>query len=197
MIVTDSLCDILKESTETYENLAKLEYDKYDLMIRDDINRLDEIISKEQVFYLKMKGLEQRRQKATRNINMQDKTLKEIIESSSDEEEKYVFSQANEPLDEEGRFLNKRVIARSKSGDIDVVPSTEVDYMDVSPKQIVSVATAMIPFLENDDAKSIRYKFKRSSSGKILYGKHRLIYCLQADVSSFFRRNILLQKPIE
>ncbi|MBP1925764.1 hypothetical protein J2Z76_001625 [Sedimentibacter acidaminivorans] len=89
MGLTDSLCDILKESTETYENLVKLEYDKYDLMIRDDINRLDEIISKEQVFYLKIKGLEQRRQKATRNINMQDKTLKEIIESSSNEEEKY------------------------------------------------------------------------------------------------------------
>ena len=88
MGLTDSLCDILKESTETYESLVKLEYDKYDAMIRDDINRLDEIISKEQVFYLKMKGLEQRRQKATQNINMQDKTLKEIIESS-DIEEKY------------------------------------------------------------------------------------------------------------
>lgn len=71
---------------------------------------------------------------------------------TADVEERYVISQANEPLDAEGRFLNKRVIARSMKGDMDVVPSTEVDYMDVSPKQLVSIATAMIPFLENDDA---------------------------------------------
>jgi len=55
-------------------------------------------------------------------------------------------------LDEEGRFVNKRVIARGKEGAIDIYSSSEVDYMDVSPKQIVSIGTAMIPFLENDDA---------------------------------------------
>ncbi len=76
----------------------------------------------------------------------------EIDHLTADEEEKFIFCQANEPLDEEGRFINKRVIARIRGGDIDVVPSSEVDYMDVSPRQIVSVATAMIPFLENDDA---------------------------------------------
>ncbi|WP_432667322.1 DNA-directed RNA polymerase subunit beta [Wukongibacter baidiensis] len=71
---------------------------------------------------------------------------------TADEEERHIICQANEILDEEGRFVNKRVIARTIKGDMDVVPSTEVDYMDVSPKQLVSIATAMIPFLENDDA---------------------------------------------
>ncbi len=76
----------------------------------------------------------------------------EIEYLTADEEERHIICQANEILDEEGRFVNKRVIARTIKGDMDVVPSTEVDYMDVSPKQLVSIATAMIPFLENDDA---------------------------------------------
>ena len=67
-------------------------------------------------------------------------------------EDEFVIAQSNEPLDEEGRFVNQRVIARGKDGVIDIYPASEVDYMDVSPKQIVSVGTAMIPFLENDDA---------------------------------------------
>lgn len=71
---------------------------------------------------------------------------------TADEEDKFIIAQANEPLDEEGRFINRRVTARNKTGDIDVMPKEEIDYMDVSPKQMVSVATAMIPFLENDDA---------------------------------------------
>ncbi|QZY54635.1 DNA-directed RNA polymerase subunit beta [Crassaminicella profunda] len=71
---------------------------------------------------------------------------------TADEEDPVIVAQANEPLDEEGRFINRRVTARCKNGDIDVVPRDEVDYMDVTPKQMVSVATAMIPFLENDDA---------------------------------------------
>lgn len=71
---------------------------------------------------------------------------------TADEEDLFIIAQANEPLDEEERFVNKRVTVRTKFGAIDVVPYDEVDYMDVSPKQIVSVATAMIPFLENDDA---------------------------------------------
>ncbi len=86
MVQIDSLCNILKESAETYESFIKLEYDKYDTVIRDDIIRLDEIISAEQVFFLKMKGLEQKRQKITQNINMKDKTLKEIIELCDKEE---------------------------------------------------------------------------------------------------------------
>ncbi|MEW9124334.1 MAG: DNA-directed RNA polymerase subunit beta, partial [Thermotaleaceae bacterium] len=71
---------------------------------------------------------------------------------TADEEDKFIVAQANEPLDEEGRFVNRRVVSRTRNGVIDVVPIDEVDYMDVSPKQVVSVATAMIPFLENDDA---------------------------------------------
>lgn len=71
---------------------------------------------------------------------------------TADEEEMLVIAQANEPLDDDGRFINQRVTARCYGGEIDVVPKEEADYMDVSPKQVVSVATAMIPFLENDDA---------------------------------------------
>ena len=59
-----------------------------------------------------------------------------------------IVAQANEPLDEDGHFVNKRVTCRYKNGTIEVVPTDEVDYMDVSPKQVVSVATAMIPFLK-------------------------------------------------
>lgn len=70
---------------------------------------------------------------------------------TADEEDKYVIAQANAPLDEEGHFLEKRVNARH-GGEIQVVPASQVDYMDVSPKQMVSVATALIPFLEHDDA---------------------------------------------
>lgn len=70
---------------------------------------------------------------------------------TADEEDKYVVAQANEPLDEEGRFINKRVDARYGS-EIIVVPAERAEYMDVSPKQVVSVATALIPFLEHDDA---------------------------------------------
>ncbi|WP_026478248.1 DNA-directed RNA polymerase subunit beta [Alkaliphilus transvaalensis] len=71
---------------------------------------------------------------------------------TADEEDLFVVAQANEPLDEEGAFVNKRVTARTRFGGIDIIPREEADYMDVSPKQVVSVATAMIPFLENDDA---------------------------------------------
>ena len=75
----------------------------------------------------------------------------EIVYMTADEEDRYIIAQANEMLDEEGRFVNKRVTARHKDEIIEV-DSDRVDYMDVSPKQLVSVATAMIPFLENDDA---------------------------------------------
>jgi len=76
----------------------------------------------------------------------------EIHYLSADEEEQLVIAQANEPLDENGRFVNIRVAARRAGGEIDLALREEIDYMDVSPKQVVSVATAMIPFLENDDA---------------------------------------------
>src|SRR5690554_143631 len=77
----------------------------------------------------------------------------EIVYLSADEEGHYTIAQANEPLDEEGRFKDKRVEVRTGiKRDVIVVPPNEIDFMDISPKQIVSVATAMIPFLENDDA---------------------------------------------
>lgn len=74
-----------------------------------------------------------------------------VIYFTADEEDNYVVAQANQPLDEEGRFMDKRIVARAKK-EIVVASPSDVDLMDVSPKQLVSVATAMIPFLENDDA---------------------------------------------
>ncbi len=76
----------------------------------------------------------------------------EIRYLSADEEERMIIAQANEPLDSKGHFVNMRVASRGAGGEIDLIPREEIDYMDVSPKQVVSVATAMIPFLENDDA---------------------------------------------
>ena len=75
----------------------------------------------------------------------------EIVYLTADEEDEYVIAQGNEPLDEEGRFIDHRVMARVGE-DIYEVDKESVDFMDVSPKQVVSVAAAMIPFLENDDA---------------------------------------------
>ncbi len=74
----------------------------------------------------------------------------EIVYMTADEEDNFVIAQANEPLDENGRFKNKRVTARHRAEIIEV-DASEADFMDVSPKMVVSVATSMIPFLENDD----------------------------------------------
>ncbi|MDX1691847.1 MAG: DNA-directed RNA polymerase subunit beta [Acidimicrobiia bacterium] len=68
------------------------------------------------------------------------------------EEERYVIAQANAPVNEDGSFAAERVLVRRSGGDVDYVAADEVDYMDVSPKQVVSVATSLIPFLEHDDA---------------------------------------------
>jgi len=76
----------------------------------------------------------------------------EIEYLAADEEEPYIVAQANEPLDKKGRFVNAMVMARGELGEINLYPRDQVDYMDVSPRQVVSIATAMIPFLENDDA---------------------------------------------
>ncbi|TDZ92544.1 DNA-directed RNA polymerase subunit beta [Mycobacteroides salmoniphilum] len=76
----------------------------------------------------------------------------EIRYLTADEEDRHVVAQANSPTDEKGRFTEERVLVRRKGGEVEFVPSTNVDYMDVSPRQMVSVATAMIPFLEHDDA---------------------------------------------
>mgnify|MGYP001027785444 CR=1 FL=1 len=75
----------------------------------------------------------------------------ETVYMTADVEDRYVVAQANEPLDENNRFVKKNVTARYKDKIMEV-ESKNIDFMDVSPKQIVSVATAMIPFLENDDA---------------------------------------------
>jgi len=71
---------------------------------------------------------------------------------TADEEDRYVIAQANAKLDEKGHFAEERVLVRKRHGDVDSVPPNDVDYMDVSPRQMVSVATALIPFLEHDDA---------------------------------------------
>ena len=79
------------------------------------------------------------------------KVLDEVRYMTADEEDEFIVAQANEPLDENGMFKNKRVMARYRD-EYHEMDKMRVDYMDVSPKMVVSVATAMIPFLENDDA---------------------------------------------
>lgn len=76
----------------------------------------------------------------------------EIVYLTADGEDRHVVAQANSPIDADGRFVEPRVLVRREAGEVEYVPSSEVDYMDVSPRQMVSVATAMIPFLEHDDA---------------------------------------------
>ena len=75
----------------------------------------------------------------------------EVVYMTADMEDEFVVAQANEPLDENGRFINNRVTCRYRDEFL-ILPPDRADYMDVSPKMVVSVATAMIPFLENDDA---------------------------------------------
>ncbi len=75
----------------------------------------------------------------------------EIVYLSADDEEKYIIAQANAPLDEEGRFVNDRVKSRYR-GEYPVVKPEDVQYMDVSTKQVISAAAALIPFIEHDDA---------------------------------------------
>ncbi|BCB81350.1 hypothetical protein Pflav_077600 [Phytohabitans flavus] len=76
----------------------------------------------------------------------------QIAYLTADEEDRYVKAQANSPLKSDGSFAEDRVLVRRKGGEVDFVPPSSVDYMDVSPRQMTSVATAMIPFLEHDDA---------------------------------------------
>ncbi|ERF67928.1 DNA-directed RNA polymerase subunit beta [Cutibacterium granulosum] len=71
---------------------------------------------------------------------------------TADEEDRYIIAQANASLTDEGHFANDRVLVRKRHGEADEVPNDEVDYMDVSPRQMVSVGSALIPFLEHDDA---------------------------------------------
>ncbi|MDY3005632.1 DNA-directed RNA polymerase subunit beta [Anaerococcus porci] len=71
---------------------------------------------------------------------------------TADVEDNYIIAQANEPLDDEGRFINDRVSGRGINGENDIYPRETIEYMDVSPQQIVSVGASLIPFLENDDS---------------------------------------------
>ena len=88
-----------------------------------------------------------------RKIDPETHKLTDIVEyMSADVEDNYIIAQASEPVDEDGKFVNKRVRVRFKNEVIEV-DSEKVQYVDVSPKQLVSVAAAMIPFLEHDDAK--------------------------------------------
>ncbi len=79
------------------------------------------------------------------------RVLDEFVYMTADVEDEFIVAQANEPLDDKGRFKNSKVHARYRDEFLEV-DSSKADYMDVSPKMVVSVATAMIPFLENDDA---------------------------------------------
>jgi DNA-directed RNA polymerase subunit beta len=79
------------------------------------------------------------------------RVLNDIRYFTADEEDPFLIAQANEPLDGDGHFIDKKIMVRMQD-EVLIVPNTDVDLMDVSSRQIVSVATAMIPFLENDDA---------------------------------------------
>ncbi len=89
------------------------------------------------------------------HVTLEDGTVRhrvtdEVEYMTADREDAFIVAQANEPLDENGFFINKKVNARDKTEIIEI-DASRVDYMDVAPKMVVSVATAMIPFLENDD----------------------------------------------
>ena len=88
-----------------------------------------------------------------RKVDKETGKVTDIVEyMPADEEDNYIIAQASEPLDKDGKFVNKRIRVRHKS-EITEVDNSQVDYIDVSPKQLVSVAAAMIPFLEHDDVK--------------------------------------------
>ncbi|MFI9848342.1 DNA-directed RNA polymerase subunit beta, partial [Nonomuraea sp. NPDC051941] len=80
------------------------------------------------------------------------KVTEQIDYLTADEEDRYVKAQANTVLNADGSFAESRVLVRTKGGETELMRAEEVDYIDVSPRQMVSVATAMIPFLEHDDA---------------------------------------------
>ena len=79
------------------------------------------------------------------------KVLDEVVYMTADQEDEFIVAQANEPLDENGHFVRRKVMARYRD-EFHEIDNSRVSFMDVSPKMLVSVATAMIPFLENDDA---------------------------------------------
>ena len=80
------------------------------------------------------------------------KVTDEVHYLTADDEDRYVIAQANAGIDDSGTFVEERVLVRQRDGEVSEILADEVDYMDVSPRQMVSVATALIPFLEHDDA---------------------------------------------
>ncbi|MFZ5974481.1 MAG: DNA-directed RNA polymerase subunit beta [Bacillota bacterium] len=87
-----------------------------------------------------------------RRVDQKNRVVtEEIVYLTADEEDEYIIAQGNEPLDENGYFVHERVSCHARDQIVEA-PREQVEFMDVSPKQLVSVATAMIPFLENDDA---------------------------------------------
>lgn len=98
-----TLYEILRESAELYSNFLELEYKKYEFIIKDDTLSLDEAVAKEQAFYMKMRGLEQKRIAHIEKMGMKDKTLSEIIELSDDEDKKIL----KETHDELNRLLTE------------------------------------------------------------------------------------------
>ncbi|HAQ41612.1 MAG TPA: hypothetical protein DCM73_12805 [Clostridiales bacterium] len=95
----NTLYNLLKENAQLYGNFLELEHKKYDAVIKADIKALDEIVAKEQAYYLKMRGAEQKREQLSEVMGFGDKTLKEIIELS-DDEEKPLLSDAYNELNE-------------------------------------------------------------------------------------------------
>ncbi len=87
-----------------------------------------------------------------RRVDDKGRVTDEIHYLTADEEDRHVIAQANAPLTADNHFAEDRVLVRTKGGEVDFVAPADVDFMDVSPRQMVSVATAMIPFLEHDDA---------------------------------------------
>ena len=83
---------------------------------------------------------------------IQGRVTDQVDYLTADDEDSYVIAQANAGLQEDGTFAEQRVLVRSRGGEVEFVQAQAVDYMDVSPRQMVSVATALIPFLEHDDA---------------------------------------------
>jgi DNA-directed RNA polymerase subunit beta len=80
------------------------------------------------------------------------KVTEQVDYLTATDEDRYIIAQANSPLDDKGKFVDDAVLVRQRGGEAELRPASEVDYMDVSPRQMVSVATALIPFLEHDDA---------------------------------------------
>lgn len=92
----NTLYTVLNESAQIYREFLELEYKKYDAILKADIETLDDLVSKEQVFYLKIRGLEQKREHIIESLGFEDKTLKEIIEISNSEQKQILLDIYND-----------------------------------------------------------------------------------------------------